>query len=132
MTVEIDLNSSIDLFIRSEESDPSFFQSSCVGPRPVFREISNSELSKTVEENIALLINDWTSDLTDLPAISHERIHKYLVLGKSFDNQPRGAGNHKILGYQLFKESYVQKIRIKSKVHTERLSFLVKCFVAVR
>ena len=62
MNKDIDLNSSIDILITSENLDPTSFQSSCVGPRPVFREISNSELTNTLKEDISPAIKGWSAD----------------------------------------------------------------------
>ena len=50
------------------------------------------------------------NDLSRFPPVSHEKIHEYLVIGKSFGNvnEPaKGALKHKINGYHLFKEGFV-------------------------
>ena len=129
MDEEIDLNASINHLLNTDSVDPRIFQNSCVGPRPVFREISNLESSHAIEENAHEKITLWASDLTELPSITQESIHKYMVVGNSFDDTPKGAIKHKIMGYQLFKENYVKKVRVKPRVMVERLSFLVKCSV---
>ena len=85
---------------------PSFFQSSRVGPRPVFREITNEELEVDEEGTLS----PWTRDLSLLPPVSHDLLYSYLVEGTiSVDNRRRGAIKHKILGYQLYKENFVKK-----------------------
>ena len=58
-------------------------------------------------------IKGWTSDLSRLPHVRHEKFHEYLVIGKSFSNEPKGDLKHKVNGHQLFKEGFVKKIRIK-------------------
>ena len=48
----------------------------------------------------------------------------------SVDNRSRAAIKHKILGYRLFRENFVKKVRVKSNVMTNRLIFIVKCQVS--
>ena len=54
MDINIEIDENFDVLLSDLDSDlyPSFFQSSSVGPRPVFREISNEELE--VEEETTL------------------------------------------------------------------------------
>ena len=48
------------------------------------------------------------NDLSRFPPVSHEKIHEYMVIGKSFSNEPaKGALKHNINGYHLFKEGFV-------------------------
>jgi len=126
---EINTDSDLDALLFSQDLSPSFFQSSSVGPKPLYREILSEESSFEKEEEVQNSIADWTTNLVNLPGITQERIHICLVVGKSFDNQPRGALKHKINGYQLFKDGYVKKLRVKDNVLAEKLSFIVKCNV---
>ena len=48
----------------------------------------------------------------------------------SIDNKSRGAIKHKILGYQLFKENFIKKLRVKPMVIATKPLFVVKCSVA--
>lgn len=126
---EINLDTSLDILLSTAESGPSFFQSSCTGPIPAFREITNEERSVVIEEEVQKDVTTWTADLTGMPFLTQEDIDKYFVIGNSLDNKPRGAMKHKILGYQLFKEEYVKTIKVKPHVKAEKISFLVKGFV---
>ena len=108
--------------------DPSFSKSSSTGARPVFREITKEEYSSDLEEIVQEEIKVWSSSLEHLPPLTHEKIHSYMVLGESFDSKERGAVKHKISGYQLFKDGYVKKVRVKPNVKVEKLSFIVKSF----
>ena len=109
----------------------SFFQSSCKRPRPVFREITNEEFLNDDEEVINSAITSWSRDLSLLPPISHKRMKDYLIDGTiNIDKRSRGADKHKVMGYQLFKENYVKKVRVKPNVTAENTLFIVKCFVA--
>ena len=54
-----------------------------------------------------------TSDLFRLPPVSLDNIHEYLVIDNSLGSEPKGVLKHKINGYQLFKEGFVNKIRVK-------------------
>lgn len=126
----INKDTDLDIILSSTDLGPSFSQSSCVVPRPVFKELTNAERDEEVEERTHEDISQWSTDLAAMPSITQEKIHQYLVLGNSCDSKPKGATKHKILGYQLFKESYVKKVRVKSNVMAEKLTFLVKCFVA--
>ena len=111
--------------------DPSFFQNSCPRSRPVFREISVQEYEQNEEQTIKETITSWPTDISLLPSICHSKIKNYMIDGTiSLDNRSRGAYKHKIQGYQLFKESYVKKVRVKPNVAGEHLLFAVKCFVA--
>ena len=47
-------------------------------------------------------------------------LYRYLVVENGPDNRPRGATKHKILGYQLFKENYVKKVRVKPNVKSRK------------
>ena len=74
---------------------------------------------------------NWSINLSNLPDITQGKIYEYLVLGKNFDNAAlRGAVKHKVNGYQLFKEGFVKKMKVKDNVKGGKLSFLTKCFVA--
>ena len=64
----------------------------------------------------------WTKDLTGIPNITHEFLNTY------FTAEATNALKHKTLGYQLFKDGYVKKMRIKLNDETEML-FLEKCDV---
>ena len=75
-------------------------------PVAVYKEIEQDS-ERNIEEIIQQNIKEWTSDLSRLPPVSHEKIHEYLVIGKCFGNEPKGALKHKINGYQLFKEGFV-------------------------
>ena len=66
----------------------------------------------------------WTKDLTGIPNITHEFLNTY------FTAEATNALKHKTLGYQLFKDGYVKKMRIKLNVPGEtEMLFLVKCDV---
>ena len=66
----------------------------------------------------------WTKDLTGIPNITHE------FLNTCFTAEATNALKHKTLGYQLFKDGYVKKMRIKLNVPDEtEMLFLVKCNV---
>ena len=98
-------------------------------PVPVIKEIEQ-ENENDIEEIIQESIKEWTSDLFRLPPVSHDKIHEYLAIGKSFGNEPKGALKHKINGYQFFKKGFVKKIRVKDNVMYEKKSFLVECLVS--
>ena len=98
-------------------------------PVPVIKEIEQ-ENENDIEEIIQENIKEWTSDLFRLPPVSHDKIHEYLAIGKSFGNEPKGALKHKINGYQFFKKGFVKKIRVKDNVMYEKKSFLVECLVS--
>ena len=54
------------------------------------------------------------------------RIHEYLVIGKSFGNEPKRALKHKINGYQLFKKGLVKdEIRVKYNVMCEKKTCMI-------
>ena len=109
----------------------SFFQSSCKEPRPVFRELTDEELLEDNEERINSGITSWSRDISLLPPISHKLLNEYMIDGTiDIDKRARGADKHKVIGYQLFKEGYVKKIRVKPNVNAEHILFIVKCFVA--
>ena len=120
------MNINEDLYIFFIDSDvalaPSFFQGSCTGTRPVFREITDEELA-VHEESLTTNINEWTRDLSLLPPVSHKKLYDYMVEGTiSIDNKSRGAIKHEILGYQLFKENFV-----KSKTNGDGYNASVCC-----
>ena len=96
-------------------------QKSCESAKPVavYREIEQ-ENERDIEEIIQENIKEWTSDSSRLPPVSHDKIHVYLVIGKSFGNELEGALKHKINGYQLFKEGFLKKIRVKDNVMCEK------------
>ena len=98
-------------------------------PVPVIKEIEQ-ENENDIEEIIQENIKEWTSDLFRLPPVSHDKIHEYLAIGKSFGNEPKGALKHKINGYQFFKKGFVKKIRVKDNIMYEKKSFLVECLVS--
>ena len=54
----------------------------------VIKEIEQ-ENEKDIEEIIQESIKEWTSDLCRLPPVGHDKIHEYLVIGKSFGNEPK-------------------------------------------
>ena len=58
----------------------------------------------------------WTKNISDLPDFSHEFLEKHLVSDAGIDRQPKGAGRHKKLGYQLFKSGYVNGVAVKPRV----------------
>lgn len=58
-------------------------------------------------------ITEWTTDLTDMPDLSFQKIHDYFVNAISNDGQKREAMKHKTSGYQLFKDGYVKKVKVK-------------------
>ena len=68
--------------------------------------------------------------MSRLRHVIHDKIHEYLVIGKNFCNEPKSALKHKIDGYQLFKEGFVKKIRLKDNAMCEKKTFLVKCLVS--
>ena len=92
-------------------------QKSCESAKPVavYREFEQ-ENERDIEEIIQENIREWISDLSRLPPVSHDKIHEYLVIGKSFGNELKGVLKHKINGCQLFKEGFVEKIRVKNNV----------------
>ena len=48
----------------------------------------------------------------------------------SLDNRNIGSYKHKILGYPLYKDNYVKKVRVKPNVTLARKTFIVKYNVA--
>ena len=107
------MDEDFNVLLSNSDTDlgPSFFQSSSVGPRPVFREITNEELEVDEEGTLSKGVT-WTRDLSLLPPVSHDLLYSYLVEGTiSVDNRRRGAIKHKILGYQLYKENFVKKTK---------------------
>ena len=56
---------------------------------------------KVVEVQNLHTKKSWISDLSRLPPVRHDKIHEYLIIGKSFGNEPKEAFKHKINGYQL-------------------------------
>ena len=46
--------------------------------------------------------------MSKLLPVTHEKIYKYLVIGKSFGNETKRALKHKINDYQLFKKGLVK------------------------
>ena len=75
----MNINEDLDIFFKDFDAalDPSFFQSSCTGTRPVFREITNEELAVDEEESLTNNINEWTRDLSLLPPVSHKKLYDY-------------------------------------------------------
>ena len=57
------------------EIDPIFFQSSSTGSAPVFREITDEELSIDLDVVVNSVITSWTKDLTNLPPICDTHIY---------------------------------------------------------
>ena len=102
-----------------EMTDHHATSSESTKPVAVYKEFEQDN-ERDIEEIIQENIKEWTSDLSKLPPVSHEKIHEYLAIGKSFGNEPKGALKHKINGYQLFKEGFVKKIRVKDNVMCER------------
>ena len=82
-------------------------------PTPVFREFLPQERLESANDNIYVDINKWTTDLSEMPTVTLKGIHKYFITDLDEDERPRGAGKHKISGYQLFKYGYV-KVKKKS------------------
>ena len=95
----------------------------------VIKEIEQ-ENEKDIEEIIQESIKEWTSDLCRLPHVGHDKIHEYLVIGKSFGNEPKWALKHKINGCQFFKEGFVKKISVKDCHVWGKKTFLVECLVS--
>ena len=113
------------------ELGSSFSISSCKEPRPVFREITDEELLRDEEEAINSGIKVLLRDISLLPAVSHKLMKDYLIDGTiDLDKRSRGADKHKVMGYQLFKENYVKKVRVKANIEPENTLFVIKCFVA--
>ena len=54
-----------------------------------------------------------------LSTISLDNIHEYLVVDKSLSNEPEGVLKRKINGYQIFKEGFGKKIRVKGNLMCE-------------
>ena len=62
-----------------------------------------------------------TNDLFRLPPVSLDNIYEYfLVIYSSLGSEPKGVLKHKVNGYQLFKEGFVNKIRIKDNFMCEK------------
>ena len=69
-----------------------------------------------LEQNAHNSIVDWTIDLTEMPNLSLQHIQEYFVNAIANDGQKRKAMKHKISGYQLFKDSYAKKVKVKGDV----------------
>ena len=93
-----------DHYAKSSDSQKSNESTKLVA---VIKEIEQ-ENEKDIQDIIQESIKEWTSDLFRLPPVSHGKIHEYLVIGKSFGNEPKGALKHKINGYQFFEEGFVK------------------------
>ena len=72
-------------------------QKSSESTKPVYKVIQQ-ENERDNEEIIQENIKEWTSDLSRLPPVSHEKIYEYLAVGKSFGNEPKRALKHKVNG----------------------------------
>ena len=64
---EINSDTSLDIFLSTSGLGPSFSQSSCAGPRPIYREIYNVERNIEQEEAVHNTVVLWSNDLTDMP-----------------------------------------------------------------
>ena len=66
--INIEMDENFHVLLSTLDSDlyPRFFQTSSVGPRPVFREISNEEL-EVEEETILTDGVVFTGDITGIP-----------------------------------------------------------------
>jgi len=114
----------------TSELNKSFFKNCSKEQTLVVREIPDEEFNEDEEDFIFKKVLTWTTDLTNLPPITHSHIYEYMIEATiSVDNKSRGATKHKILGYQLFKEHYVQKVQVKDHVKAKQNLFLVKCNV---
>ena len=90
-------------------------QKSSESTKPAYKEIEQ-ENEKDIEEIIQENSKEWISDFSRLSPIRHEKIHEYLVIGKSFGNGPKGALKHKINSNHIFKEGFVKKITVKNNI----------------
>ena len=70
----------------------------------------------------------WTKDLKSLPPFSYDLLQKHLIAETQPYNCATGAYKHKKLGYQLFKDRYVNQIQVKPDVKKDgtQVCFLVK------
>ena len=62
-------------------------------------------IEEIIQENIK---KEWINDLSRLLPVTHEKIYKHLVIGKSFGNETKRPLKHKINDYQLFKKGLVK------------------------
>ena len=63
-------------------------------PTHIFREISGDERTLNLDNNI----QEWPTDISEMPFITLEGIQKYFVTDLDQDEKPRGAYKHKISG----------------------------------
>ena len=110
----MDINKDLELLLRYVPNylGLTFFQRSCLGPRPVFHE----EFAIDGEEFVSSEVFVLSEDLLLLSPISHDSIYKYLVeVSIELDNQ-------------LFKENYGKQVRVKPMIKRSKSLYLVKCF----
>ena len=105
-----------------DHATSSCSQKSSESTKPAYKEIEQEnerDIEKIIQENI----KEWTSDLSRLPPVSHEKIPKYVIIGKSFGNKPKGPLKYKIKSYKLFKEGFVKIVRVKDNAMCEKKHF---------
>ena len=62
-----------------------------------------------------------------MPTVTLKGIHKYFITDLDENERRRGAEKHKIPEYQLFKDGYVKKVKVKASVKADISEiFLVK------
>ena len=66
--------------------------------RPSQREISVDERTLTPDDNLDNNIQEWTTDISEMPFITMEGIQKYFGTDLDQNEKPRGAYKHKISG----------------------------------
>ena len=73
----------------------------------------------------------WTKNLSNLPPVTHELLKQHLITDTSGKyGKPPNAHKHKKYGYQLFKDTMVTQVKVKSNVKKgEANIFLVKASV---
>ena len=62
-----------------------------VTPSPVFCDLSAAERTLDFEKYLHKHIDNWTTDLTDLPPISHIKITNYFITDIDADGKSKGA-----------------------------------------
>lgn len=64
--------------------------------------------------------------MSRLLPVAHEKIHNYLLIGKSLGNEPKGALKHKVNGYQLFKKRFGKdEIRVKHNIMCVKKTYML-------
>ena len=91
----------------------------------MFREHLPQERLESANDNIYVDINKWTTDLSEMPTVTLKGIHKYFITDLDEDERPRGAEKHNISGYQLFKDGYVMKVKVKARVKADMSDIFV-------